>query len=129
MLLPPGPAAPPTKTGDYTVTGTLDQPGRDQLRATATLRVTDPVVSLAPTPTSARRSAAEADQPYTAEGTTAAGRKADVATSRLHHRRARQVLPGHRQGRCTASKVGDYTVTATLAQKRPRDDLTATASF
>ena len=36
-----------SEVGEYTVTGTLSQTGRDRLRATATLRVIDPVVSLA----------------------------------------------------------------------------------
>src|SRR5829696_71978 len=61
----------PAEVGDHRVTATLDQPGRDQLRATATLRVTDPVVSLKLKPETAEIPV-RTPQDYIAEGTTAA---------------------------------------------------------
>jgi hypothetical protein len=42
-----------SEVGDYTVSAILSQKGHDDLRATATLRVTDPVVSLVLNPSSA----------------------------------------------------------------------------
>jgi hypothetical protein len=116
----------PAEVGDHRVTATLDQPGRDQLRATATLRVTDPVVSLRLDPTSAEIPV-RTPQPYTAQGTTAAGRKVNVTNQTGFTITAPgkcSQAPG--KVSCTASQVGDYTVTGTLTQKG-RDPITATA--
>jgi Bacterial Ig domain len=111
-----------SEIGDYTVTATLTQKGRDDLRATATLRVTDPVVSLRLDPTSAEIPVGT-PQDYIAEGTTATNRKVDV-TDQV----ALSIDPGGRcpEARCTPAEVGDHRVTGTLRQKG-RDPITATA--
>jgi hypothetical protein len=118
----------PAEVGDHRVTATLDQPGRDQLRATATLRVTDPVVSLKLKPETAEIPV-RTPQDYTAEGTTAAGRTVDVTDQTGFTITAPgkcSQAPG--KVSCTASQVGDYTVTGTLTQKG-RDPITATATL
>src|SRR5215217_6598179 len=118
----------PAEVGDHRVTATLDQPGRDQLRATATLRVTDPVVSLKLKPETAEIPV-RTPQDYLAEGTTAAGRTVDVTDQTGFTITAPgkcSQAPG--KVSCTASQVGDYTVTGTLTQKG-RDPITATATL
>ena len=117
-------AAPPSKLGDYTVTATLTQKGHADLTAEAVLRVIDPVVSLELKPAEATILDGT-NQPYIAEGTTAAGRKVDVTDqTRLHDQRARQVLHRPpRPGQLHRRESGDYTVTGTL-RPEGRDDLT-----
>jgi hypothetical protein len=114
----------PAEVGDHRVTATLSQKGRDQLRATATLRVTDPVVSLKLKPETAEIPVGT-PQDYIAEGTTAAGRTVDV-TDQV----ALSIDPGGRcpEARCTPAEVGDHRVTATLDQPG-RDQLRATATL
>jgi Bacterial Ig domain len=113
-----------SEVGDYTVSAILSQKGRDDLRATATLRVTDPVVSLKLKPETAEIPV-RTPQDYIAEGTTAAGRTVDV-TDQV----ALSIDPGGRcpEARCTPAEVGDHRVTATLDQPG-RDQLRATATL
>jgi len=111
-----------SEVGEYTVTATLSQTGRDRLRATATLRVIDPVVSLALKPAEATIPVGT-PQDYTAEGTTATNRKVDV-TDQV----ALSIDPGDRcpEARCTPAELGAHRVTGTLRQKG-QDPITATA--
>jgi Bacterial Ig domain len=115
----------PTEVGDHTVTGRLTL-GRRTVEGSITLRVIDPVVSLALNPTSAEIPVGT-DQDYTAEGTTAAGRKV-VVTDQTGFTITAPGKCSQAPGKvsCTATQVGDYTVTATLTQKG-RDPITATA--
>ena len=117
-----------SEIGDYTVTGTLTQKGRDDLTAKATLRVIDPVVSLALKPAEATILVGT-DQDYIAEGTTAAGRTVNV-TDQTGFTITKPGKCSQAPGTvsCTASEIGDYTVTGTLTQKG-RDDLTAKATL
>ena len=92
------------------------------MEGSVTLRVTDPVVSLVLSPTSAEIPVGTG-QDYTAEGTTTAGRKVDV-TDQV----ALSIGPGGRcsEARCTPAELGAHRVTGTLRQKG-QDLITATA--
>ena len=113
----------PAKLGEHTVTATLTQKGHPDLTAEAVLRVIDPVVSLELKP--AEATILEGDnQPYTAEGTTAAGRKVDVTGQTQFTISEPGKCSTDPRGRvsCTA-EPGTYTVKGTLRQEG-KDDLT-----
>ena len=113
----------PAKLGEHTVTATLTQKGHPDLTAEAVLRVIDPVVSLELKP--AEATILEGDnQPYTAEGTTAAGRKVEVTGQTQFTISEPGKCSTDPRGRvsCTA-EPGTYTVKGTLRQEG-KDDLT-----
>ena len=115
-----------SEVGDYTVTGTLDQPNR---ASSGRRHPTGDRPGGQPGAEASRGDDRLGDcQPYTVEGTTADGRPVKVTDQTVLSITAPQVRQAPGTVSCTPAEVGDHTVTATLDQPN-RDQLRATATL